>query len=210
MNIEIPDDLLLLTLNLTVLAGRSIMEVYKKPFDVEYKEDNSPLTEADKISNDIISSGLKTTKYPYILSEEMAEAPYDERKNWKQFWLVDPLDGTKEFVKRNGEFTVNIALINEGAPVFGVIYLPVPQTLYFAVKDKGAFRIVNAGNITYQWIEQVMDAAERLPLFQPKRDYTIVASRSQMPPETETFISEETKKHGKVNTVSAEVQLSFA
>src|SRR5665213_891438 len=173
MEVEISDALLLQTVNLIVLAGRSIMQVYSKPFDVEYKEDHSPLTIADKISNDIISSGLKSTQFPLVISEEMTQIPYEERKDWKNFWLVDPLDGTKEFVKRNGEFTVNIALMNNGLPVFGLIYLPVPQTLYFAIKGRGAYRVLDAGNFTYQWMDQLMKVAEKLPLFQPKKQYTL-------------------------------------
>jgi 3'(2'), 5'-bisphosphate nucleotidase len=209
MEVEISESLLLQTINLIVLAGKSVMQVYSKPFNVEYKEDHSPLTEADKMSNDIISSGLRGTEFPLVLSEEMAEVPYEERKAWKNFWLVDPLDGTKEFVKRNGEFTVNIALMNDGLPVLGLIYLPVLQTLYFAIKGKGAFRILEAGKYTYQWMDQLTKVAERLPLFQPKRDYTIIASRSHLSPETEAFIAQETKKHGKVNTVSAGSSIKF-
>jgi 3'(2'), 5'-bisphosphate nucleotidase len=209
MGFDIPEKLLLQTINIIVLAGKSVMQVYSKPFDVEYKEDHSPLTEADKISNDIISSGLKVTEYPNILSEETAQAPYEERKDWKHFWLVDPLDGTKEFVKRNGEFTVNIALVHEGMPVFGLIYLPVPQTLYYAIKGQGAYRILNAGNYTYQWNDQLMKVAEKLPLFKTKRDYTIVASRSHLSPETEAYITKEKQKHGTVNTVSAGSSIKF-
>jgi 3'(2'), 5'-bisphosphate nucleotidase len=185
------------------------MQVYSKPFDVEYKEDHSPLTIADKISNDIISSGLKSTEFPFVVSEEMIEIPYEERKDWKNFWLVDPLDGTKEFVKRNGEFTVNIALMHNGLPVFGLIYLPVPQTLYFAIKGRGAYRVLDAGNFTYQWMDQLMKVAEKLPLFQPKKQYTIVASRSHLSPETEAFINKEKEKHGNVNTVSAGSSIKF-
>jgi 3'(2'), 5'-bisphosphate nucleotidase len=209
MGIDIPEKLLLKTINLIVLAGKSIMEVYSKPFDVEYKEDHSPLTEADKISNDIISSGLRSTEYPLVLSEEMAEVAYEDRKGWENFWLVDPLDGTKEFVKRNGEFTVNIALMHKGLPVFGLIYLPVMQTLYYAIKGKGAYRILNAGNYTYQWNDQLVKVAEKLPLTGPKRPYTVVASRSHMSPETETFINKEKEKHGSVNTVSAGSSIKF-
>jgi 3'(2'), 5'-bisphosphate nucleotidase len=185
------------------------MDVYSKPFEVEYKEDNSPLTLADKISNDIISSGVKRTEYSLILSEEMAEVPYEERKKWKNFWLVDPLDGTKEFVKRNGEFTVNIALISNGVPVLGLIYLPVIQTLYYAIKGKGAYRIQEAGKFIYQTIEQLQKTAEKLPLSNNKRDYTIIASRSHLSPETEEFINKEEKKHGKVNTISAGSSIKF-
>lgn len=209
MSIEIEEGLLLKTINLIILAGRAVIDVYNKPFDVEFKEDHSPLTEADKLSNDIISSGLRNTEYPLVISEEMAEVPYEERKQWNNFWLVDPLDGTKEFVKRNGEFTVNIALIENNLPVFGLIYLPVPQILYYAIKGKGAYRILDAASRKYQMANQLNDVAERLPLFKTKRDYTIIASRSHLSPETDAFIKTETEKHGKINTVSAGSSIKF-
>ena len=214
MGFDIKDKLLLQTVNLITLAGQSIMQVYSAPFDVEYKEDNSPLTSADMISNLVISSGLKVTEYPLVLSEETAQAPYEERKAWKNFWLVDPLDGTKEFVKRNGEFTVNIALISDGLPVFGLIYLPVPKTLYFAIKGQGAYRILNADVITYSKDEQLMKGelmknAERLPLQRDARDYTIIASRSHLSSETEAFINKEKEKHKKINTISAGSSIKF-
>jgi len=107
-------------------AGDAIMQVYKQNFEVEYKQDNSPLTLADKKANDIIETGLKqlSVNFP-ILSEEGKSIPYEDRKYWEYFWLVDPLDGTKEFVKKNDEFTVNIALIYKDTPVLGVVYAPV-------------------------------------------------------------------------------------
>ena len=124
------------------IAGSSeILEVYKKDFEVEFKADNSPLTLADRNAHKAISHILGTTGLP-ILSEEGKDIPFELRKSWKMFWLVDPLDGTKEFVKRNDEFTVNIALIEQGRPVLGVILVPVTGLLYFASKASGAFKIV--------------------------------------------------------------------
>ncbi len=112
-------------------AGEVIMQVYDTAFDVEIKDDNSPLTEADKKANDIINTFLKPTPIP-IISEENKQIDYSIRKEWETCWIVDPVDGTKEFIKRNGEFTVNIALINNGKPELGVIYVPASKTLYFA------------------------------------------------------------------------------
>ena len=112
-------------------AGKAIMQVYSTAFNIEYKDDKSPLTEADKRANDIINSYLIPTQIP-IISEENKQIDYDVRKNWKTCWIVDPVDGTKEFIKRNGEFTVNIALITDGKPELGVIYLPATKVLYFA------------------------------------------------------------------------------
>ena len=125
-------------------AGDAIMNIYDSPFDVETKSDNSPLTIADKKSHSIIDDGLKNI-FPDIpiLSEEGKAISYSERKNWKKFWLIDPLDGTKEFIKRNGEFTVNIALINNGFPIFGSVYAPFKKELYWAYKDKGAWKSEN-------------------------------------------------------------------
>lgn len=134
-------------IELALSAGRAVMDVYATEFDVEIKADNSPLTKADRASHDIIARGL-TSLYPDIplISEEGKGTPYEERRGWRRFWLVDPLDGTKEFVKRNGDFTVNIALIDGHRPVLGVIYAPVREALYFASMDNGAFRSVEGGD----------------------------------------------------------------
>lgn len=128
-------------------AGERILEVYRTSFTIKNKIDNSPLTTADYLSHEIISKRLKNI-YPAIpvLSEEGKGISYEVRKNWQYFWLIDPLDGTKEFIKRNGEFTVNIALINRHKPVLGVIYAPAKNILYFAKRGKGAFKLVADGN----------------------------------------------------------------
>jgi 3'(2'), 5'-bisphosphate nucleotidase len=155
-------------------AGNAIMKIYKQDFNVEYKQDGSPLTLADKKANDIIETGLKKL-FPNlpILSEESRDVPYKERKNWKYFWLVDPLDGTKEFVKKNGEFTVNIALIHIDTPVLGVVYTPALDVCYWAKKNEGAFK-----------------DGKRIPLKIEKKSntYKIVVSRSHMSNDTKAFI----------------------
>ena len=122
-----------------IQGGRAIMEIYKKDFSVDYKDDKSPLTEADKAADRIIKEELGKT-YP-ILSEEGKAIDYEERKTWDRFWMVDPLDGTKEFIKKNDEFTVNIALIENRKPVLGVVYVPATQQLFFADKENGAYVI---------------------------------------------------------------------
>ena len=161
-------------------AGKAIMKIYNQEFDVEYKTDSSPLTIADKKANEIIVTALNQLsvnsfleKNIPIISEEGRSVPYDERKNWEYFWLIDPLDGTKEFVKKNGEFTINIALINKETPVLGVVYSPVLNVCYWAKRDEGAFK-----------------NGEKLPLkTKEKRDvYKIVASRSHISNETKDFI----------------------
>ncbi len=128
-------------------AGKAILKVYNSDdFGTEIKSDNSPLTKADKASNAIIEKRLKE-HFPDIpiLSEEGKEIPFEERKNWYMFWLVDPLDGTKEFIKRNGEFTVNIALIKNRKPVAGVIYVPVTNEFYFGDVENGSYKIDSNG-----------------------------------------------------------------
>jgi len=122
-------------------AGNAIIRVYKQDFEVEYKQDGSPLTQADKKANNIIETGLNklTVNFP-ILSEEGRDIPYKDRKHWEYFWLVDSLDGTKEFIKKNDEFTVNIALIHKDTPVLGVVYAPALDICYWAKQGKGAFR----------------------------------------------------------------------
>jgi 3'(2'), 5'-bisphosphate nucleotidase len=195
---------------LIIAAGEAILKVYDSPFSVEYKEDNSPLTLADKLSHEIISTGLrKYSSYP-VLSEEMVETPYNERKKWGAFWLVDPLDGTKEFVKRNGEFTVNIALVEGKSPIMGFIYLPVHKTLYYAAQNYGAYKITNVDQTSLKLPEDISKASVKLPLKNvEKKNFTIVASRSHNSPETEAFMEKEKKKHGAVDLISAGSSIKF-
>ena len=122
-------------------AAQKIMEVYATDFEVRNKTDRSPLTRADMASHEVICDGLAglTPDIP-VLSEESAHLPYSTRKTWAQYWLVDPLDGTREFIKRNGEFTVNIALIRDNYPVLGVIHIPVNGVCYYAEKNEGAYK----------------------------------------------------------------------
>lgn len=128
-------------IELSALAGHRIMEIYDTDFDVEKKSDDSPLTAADMAAHNTIVDGLsKLTPEIPILSEESASIPFDERSQWQRYWLVDPLDGTREFVKRNGEFTVNIALIDKHESVLGVIYTPVTGATYYAARGAGAFK----------------------------------------------------------------------
>lgn len=132
-------------------AGQAILDIYNDPLrsgQVETKSDNSPLTLADRASNEVIAQGLASL-YPQIpiLSEEGKEIPFSERKNWNVYWCVDPLDGTKEFVKRNGEFTVNIALMENNHPVAGVIHIPVNGDTYYGTKEQGARKKNHSGEV---------------------------------------------------------------
>jgi 3'(2'), 5'-bisphosphate nucleotidase len=169
-----------------LLAGEEILDVYEAGFDVEYKEDSSPLTVADKNAHDVIVEALSDTGFP-VLSEEGKNIPYDERKSWEYFWMVDPLDGTKEFVKRNGEFTVNIALIHQQRAVLGVIYVPVTKILYFAAAGAGAFKLELSTDLPAD-LEGLIAASYKLPCHRESRKFTVVASRSHMSEETEMFI----------------------
>ncbi len=125
-------------------AGAAIMTIYEEAFHIELKDDNTPLTSADRASHDVIIKGLKKVSPDIpILSEEGRDIPYDERRLWQRFWLVDPLDGTKEFIKRNGEFTVNIALVEKGVVIAGVIYVPAHDVIYFGQVGIGSWRAEN-------------------------------------------------------------------
>jgi 3'(2'), 5'-bisphosphate nucleotidase len=121
-------------------AGAAIMRVYSEDFAVSHKEDRSPLTEADMASNNIIVAGLADLhpELP-VLSEESADVPWEVRRGWRRYWLVDPLDGTREFINKNGEFTVNIALVEDGGVALGVVYAPALDELHFGLRDVGAF-----------------------------------------------------------------------
>lgn len=196
----INNELLHIAMKAAFRGGQEIMEVYQQSdFGVETKEDNSPLTMADKAADAVIKRILKNTGIP-VLSEEGKEIPYEERRQWQKFWLVDPLDGTKEFIKRNGEFTVNIALIDGHTPVAGVIFVPAAKEMYFADKHLGAYKI--SGYHKELILDQALGMATKLPLTSGRGVYTAVASRSHMSPETQAFIDSKKKEHGGVETIS--------
>jgi 3'(2'), 5'-bisphosphate nucleotidase len=165
MNTPLPlDDLLQLARD----AGDVILEIYNTDFDVERKEDNSPLTAADLAAHKKIVARLQelTPDIP-LLSEESTKIPFDTRSQWSRYWLIDPLDGTREFVKRNGEFTVNIALIENHQPTIGVVYAPVLDSLYYGVSGSGA------------WKQEKGEAPKPISVVSQRREPTMVAgSRS--------------------------------
>lgn len=176
-------------------AGEEILSVYGSEFSVDVKEDKSPLTEADRRSNAVIVEALKSL-YPDIpiISEENPAEDYLIRKDWEYFWLIDPLDGTKEFIKRNGEFTVNIALIHRDTPVIGVVYQPVGQNLYWSKKGESAWKSVSDG------IPVKLEGGEH---YSGKDEIQVVASRSHLTDEVKQFV-EDLKADGKtVNFLSA-------
>jgi 3'(2'), 5'-bisphosphate nucleotidase len=164
-------------INIAQKAGDAIVEVYSHDFSVEYKADKSPLTEADKKANDIIIDGLNSLPVIFpILSEEGKTIAYEIRKEWEYFWMVDPLDGTKEFIQKNGEFTVNIALIHQSIPVLGVVYAPVINEMYWAKKGYGAYK--NGKKLL------------RESNHDRKKTLRIVASKSHLTAETQEYINQ--------------------
>lgn len=172
------ENLLLVAKEATFAASNRILEIYESgDFSIEAKSDDSPLTLADKAAHKAIVSHLEKTNIP-ILSEEGKSIAYSERSEWEYFWMVDPLDGTKEFIKKNGEFTVNIALIHKHDPILGVVYPPVLGKLYWAIKGQGAFQEsegdVNRLNTSNKELDE--------------HNLRVVASRSHMSPETQAFV----------------------
>ncbi|MDA3898032.1 MAG: 3'(2'),5'-bisphosphate nucleotidase CysQ [Desulfobacteraceae bacterium] len=202
MNIK---NLIFPAIKASVAAGFAILEVYNQDFEVEEKEDKSPLTLADKRSHEIITSHLTPLHFP-ILSEEGKSIEYEIRKQWDYFWIVDPLDGTKEFIKKNDEFTVNIALVKENKPVMGVIYVPVLRQLYFAAKDFGAFLMTLDSGIdfTQTSLDQIMDQSRPInACAKTDRPYTIVGSRSHATPELAAYVEKKRKEYETVDFISA-------
>jgi 3'(2'), 5'-bisphosphate nucleotidase len=198
----------------SIVAGRAILGVYDSDFIVAQKDDSSPLTLADKRSHEIIERILGPFNIP-ILSEEGKNIPYKKRKTWNRIWIVDPLDGTKEFINRNGEFTVNIALISNGEPILGVVYIPVLEILYFALQNAGAYKLDEQAVIARiagvhelaeasALLKRIVDSSSKLPLERKKNvPLTIVGSRSHATPELEAFVEKMRREHGNVKFISA-------
>lgn len=170
-------------------AGEEILTVYhSNDMEVEIKEDSSPLTLADRKAHAAIMIELEALNIP-ILSEEGRDMSYDERKNWEYLWIVDPLDGTKEFIKRNGEFTVNIALIHNGIPILGVIYVPVTGVLYYGAQGIGSFK-------------KEEDETVQLPAPNGRTHFVAIGSRSHNSPETEAFFDTLRNEKGSIDIIS--------
>lgn len=186
-------------------AGKDILSIYNDPtsdFQIEKKADDSPLTIADKKAHETIAKYLQNTPYP-LLSEEGKCLSYSERRTWTTLWIVDPLDGTKEFIKRNGEFTVNIALVHNSIPIMGVIYLPVKRELYFAGENLGAYKLSDFSTRGDVSLEELMMKADRLPVKNKRDKFVIVASRSHLSSETEDYIEKMKCCHSDVELISS-------
>lgn len=193
-------ELLQTAITAAISGSEQILDIYRQDFDVEFKEDKSPLTLADRNAHDAICKVLKVTGLP-VLSEEGKNIPYEVRKEWDRFWMVDPLDGTKEFIKRNDEFTVNIALISKQQPVMGIILVPVSGLLYFASRSAGAFKI-SLTDIKDSSLENLMRNAETMPLPGSPHKVTVVGSRSHLSSETTDYILNLQKTQPELDFVS--------
>ncbi len=186
-------------------AGACILEIYNgsEELEVDLKSDNTPITRADRCSHDVIKHYLSQTRIP-LMSEEGRDLLYAERCHWDLFWLVDPLDGTKEFIKGNGEFTVNIALMCDNEPVIGIIYVPYIRRVYFAVKGLGAYLKtgVSPDAEAECTMADVMARTERLPLREAGNDPVVIAiSRSHNTPETFEYIEQVRQRHPMAQVV---------
>ena len=189
---------LILAIEAAIEAGKEILKIYDKDFSVEYKEDNSPLTDADIASNNVIVKYLNNTNIP-IISEEIKPDSYKERVNWNLVWIVDPLDGTKEFVKKNGEFTVNIALIENGKPILGVIYVPVKKELFYA-NGQGSFKVENIESF------EAFNQKGKIKIngSNPnKNEIIVVSSRSHINKATQDYIEKLKETYKNIKMVSA-------
>lgn len=202
---------LLRVIKTAVKAGEAALEIYNTDFTVEYKDDQSPLTQADKRAHDIILEGLTSLDLTApVLSEEGRGIPYSERSQWDCFWCVDPLDGTKEFVKKSGEFTVNIAFIDRHRPILGVIYAPVLKVFYFAANGIGVYKCADVDALEpMSSLDQLLAVSQALPAAAEDRPYTVVASKSHMNAETEGFIDELRAKTEELELISAGSSLKF-
>ncbi|KEF31628.1 3'(2'),5'-bisphosphate nucleotidase [Marinobacter nitratireducens] len=175
-------------------ASEKVLHIYQSDFQVAYKEDRSPITAADTASHEIIVKGLRNISHDIpVLSEEGKSIPWEERKHWRRFWLVDPIDGTKEFTQRNGEFTVNIAMIEDGEPVMGVVIAPALKEAFWGVVGEGAHKRDRTGRVY------------RIRTAEPKAEKRVVASKNHLNEETKAFIA----KLGDHELVQAGSSLKF-
>lgn len=195
-------DIINTAIEAAICGGNEILKIYIDPeadFSIEKKADNSPLTAADKASHRTIEKILEKTEIA-VLSEEGKKISYETRKNWDIFWLIDPLDGTKEFIKRNNDFTVNIALIKKNRPILGVIFVPVSKTLYIGGQETGAWKMNEVNkNISFSEIKKT---GTKLPSKNNKGKYMVVGSRSHLSVETQIYIDRLKRTHPNLEMVS--------
>jgi len=209
MDKKLSQTLLLTGIFAAKLAGEEILKVYKSSFNINYKKDRSPVTEADKKANSIINEILHEhfNDIP-IISEEGKNIPYETRSKLEYYWLIDPLDGTKDFIKRNDEFTVNIALISNKKPVLGIIYLPAKDIFYYALEGSGSFKINNSdrfiNNHKSSNFKALMDLSEKLPLLKNNnKKIKVVVSRSNYNETTKEYVHKLQEEFHNIETISA-------
>ena len=195
MNIMKISEELKTSINVAFIAGDAIMKIYNEDFDVEIKENNSPLTIADKTAHYIINKTLNKFNLP-ILSEEGELLSFELRKYWNRFWMIDPIDGTKEYISKNGEFTINIALIENGHPVMGVVFAPALKELYFAESGLGSYKVENIKSMKDFKFSNFIDLTKsKYP-----KIYTLVVSKSHMNDKTQDYVNLLKNKHGNIST----------
>jgi 3'(2'), 5'-bisphosphate nucleotidase len=194
----------------TLEAGIAIRRIYRETeIGIEYKKDSSPITIADKKANQIINEWLRPTNIP-IISEENINSAYSLRQNWEYCWIVDPLDGTKEFIKKNRQFTVNIALVERGIPVEGVVFAPELNDIYFSWEDKAWVSGKIDRNLEPRKLfELIMHQKEELPIFQEKETHVVLASISHQNTETEEYIKTIQFKHQNIQVIHIGSSLKF-
>ncbi len=194
-------------LNTAITAGKATLKYYNTSLEIITKDDKSPLTQADLESNRVINEYLITTGIP-ILSEENKVSDFSERKSWKELWVVDPLDGTKEFINARQEFTINIALVKDNEPVFGVIYTPVMKELFWGIKGVGAYKI-EATDTLFASEEEINSKAKQLPIYENKNELVVVASKSHLNDETKQIINSLEEENESVTSKSFGSSLKF-
>jgi len=191
-----PKSLLKPAIRAALAAGEAIMKVHRsRQLEVEYKEDESPVTLADRKASQVIIEMLTSYGFPF-LSEEETFPSYEEREKWDYSWMIDPLDGTKEFIRNGDDFTVNIALIYKTQPVLGIIYVPVSGHLYYGSIDNGAYRTSNADTLS---VEQILAKGVQLPLKNHHTKYTLVGSLSHMNKDTRAYFDKLMDEMGEEN-----------
>lgn len=186
-------------------AGDIVTKIYHTAFDVNTKSDNTPVTLADTLSSQYIINALKKHQLPILSEEEITFNP-SEQPTTSTYFIVDPLDGTREFIKRNGEFTINIALIEHKEPVLGVVYAPALSLLYFGLNHFGAYKIANthlhklALHPEYT-LDEILALADKLPVYNLPKVYTILTSRSHLDEKTIQYINNKRKEHGLIEYI---------
>jgi 3'(2'), 5'-bisphosphate nucleotidase len=184
-------------------AGIETLKIYNGDINVSYKSDSSPLTQADLMSHNVIVETLKKYDLP-ILSEESEAPKFDVRKEWSLFWIIDPLDGTKEFIKKNGDYTINIGLIENRTPISGIIYVPVHDVLYFSFEGIGAYKMESAKNQinTDDSLDSIIEKCVKLPQIVERDEMIVVASKSHLNEDTKSYIAKLEYEYDKVVTMS--------